>query len=74
MNKIQASLLKLLNMLTTMEGNLQKERPQVLFVGGTNKKRKASSFSKRGKGKKQVKATLTRKDGDDKGTCFHYCV
>ena len=57
-----------------MEGNLQKEKPQVLFVGGTNKKRKAASSSKRGKGKKQVKATLTRKDGDDKGTCFHYGV
>ena len=61
-------------MLNIMEGNLQKEKPQVLFVGGTNKKRKAASSSKRGKGKKQVKATLTRKDGDDKGTCFHYGV
>ena len=27
-----------------------------------------------GKGKKQVKVTLTREDGDDKGTCFHYGV
>ena len=70
MNKIQASLLELLNMLTIAEGNLQKEKPQVLFVGGTNKKRKVEFASKRGKGKKQVKATLTRKDDDDKGTCF----
>ena len=61
-------------MLTTAEGNLQKEKPQVLFVGGTNKKRKVAFASKRGKGKKQVKATLTKKDGDDKGTCFHYGV
>ena len=58
-------------MLTTAEGNLQKEKPQVLFVGGTNKKRKVAFASKRGKGKKQVKATSTKKDGDDKGTCFH---
>ena len=58
-------------MLTTAKGNLQKEKPQVLFVGGTKKKRKVAFASKRGKGKKQVKATLTRKDGDDKGTCFH---
>ena len=71
MNKIHASLLELLNMLTTAEGNLQKEKPQVLFVGGTNKKRKVAFASKRGKGKKQVKATLTRKDDDDKGMCFH---
>ena len=71
MNKIQASLPELLNMLTTAKGNLQKENPQILFVGGTNKKRKVAFASKKGKGKKQVKATLTRKDDDDKGTCFH---
>ena len=70
MNKIQASLPQLLNMLTTAEGNLQKEKPEVLFVGGTNKKRKVAFASKRGKGKKQVKATSTKKDGNDKGTCF----
>ena len=45
MNKIQASLLKLPNMLTTADGNLQKEKPQVLFVGGTNKKRKVAFAS-----------------------------
>ena len=70
MNKIHASRLELLNMLTTAEGKLQKEKPQVLFVGGTNK-RKIAFASKKGKGKKQVKATLIRKDGNDKGTCFH---
>ena len=58
-------------MLTIAEGNLHKEKPQVLFVGGINKKRKVFFASKRGKGKKQVKATLTKKDGNDKGTCFH---
>ena len=72
MNKIHASLLKLLNMLTTVKGNLQKEKPQILFVGGSKKNRKVAFASKRGKGKKQVKATSTRKDGDDKRTCF-YC-
>ena len=58
-------------MLTTAEGNLTKEKPQVFFVGGTNKKRKVAFASKSGKGKKQVKATSRRTDGDDKGTCFH---
>ena len=71
MNKIHASLSEMLNMLTTAKGNLQKERPQVLFVGWTNKKRKVAFAFKRGKGKNQVKATLTKKDVDDKGTCFH---
>ena len=71
MKNIQASLPDLLNMLTTAEGNVQKEKSQVLFVGGTNKKRKVAFISKRDKGKKKVKATLTMKDGDDKGTCFH---
>ena len=74
MNKIQASLPDMLNMLTTTKRNLQKEKFQVLFVGGTNKKRKASFVSKKGKEKKQVKATLTKRDGDDKETCFHYGV
>ena len=74
MNKIQASLPELLSMLTTTEENLQKKKPQVLFVGGTNKKGKVAFISKRGKGKKQVKATLTKKDGDDKGTCFYFGV
>ena len=35
-NNIETSLLELLNMLITAKGNLQKEKPQVLFVGGTN--------------------------------------
>ena len=66
MNKIQASLLEYLNMLTIAEGNLKKEKPHVLFVSKTKKKKKVASASKRAKGKKQVKATSTRKDGDDK--------
>ena len=40
MNKIQTSLLELLNMLSNIEGNLHKEGPQVLLVGETKKKRK----------------------------------
>ena len=47
-------------MLTTAEGNLQKEKPQVLFVGGIDKKGKVAFALKRGKGKKQVKATSRR--------------
>ena len=61
-------------MLTITEGNLQKEKPQVLFVGGTNKKRKLAFASKKGKRNKHVKATLTRKDDDDKVMCFHWGV
>ena len=61
-------------MLIIAEGNLQKENPQVLFIGGTNKKRKVPSTFMRGKNKEQVKTTLTWKDDDDKGTCFHFCM
>ena len=49
------------NMLTIVEGNLQKEKSHIIFVGGTNNKRKVASISKRGKGKKQVKIALVRK-------------
>ena len=66
MNKFQTSLSELLNMLTTTVRNFQKDKLKVLFVLGTNKKRKVAFASKRGKGKKQVKVTSTRKDGDDK--------
>ena len=52
-------------MLTNIEGNLKKEKPQVLFVSGT-KKRNVAFASKRGKGNKQVKATAKRKDDNDK--------
>ena len=44
-----------------------------LLVGPTRRGRYLLP-PKRGKGKKKVKATLTKKDGDDKGTCFHYDV
>ena len=43
-NNIQDSLMELLNMLTIVEGNIWKEKSHVLFVGGTNKKRKATSI------------------------------
>ena len=71
MNKIQTSLLELLITLITTEEKIQKEKPYVLFVGGTNKKRKATSACKKGIVKKQVKTTPKRKDSDDKGTNFH---
>ena len=57
-------------MLTTTEGYLLKEKPQVLFVGGTNKKRKVTSTFKWSKGKKQVNVTPARKNSYNKGTCF----
>ena len=72
MNKMQTSLPELLNMLSTTEGNLHKERPQVLLVGETKKKRKPIFSLKKGKGKKNVKkATSERKVKNDKGICFH---
>ena len=39
-------------MLITVEGKLQKEKPQVLFVGGTNQKRKVAFASKKGQREK----------------------
>ena len=65
-SKIHTSLLWLLNMLTNFEGNLKKEKPQVLFVSGTKERRKVAFSSKRGKGNKQSKATVERKDDNDK--------
>ena len=38
----------------------------MLFVGGTNKKRKVAFASKRGKGKKHVKTISTMKNDDDR--------
>ena len=73
MNKMQASLSKLLNMLTTTEGNLHKERPQVLLVGETRKKRKTIFASNKGKRNKNVKKeTPKKKAKNEKGICFHY--
>ena len=71
MNKIQISLMEFQNMLTTILGNLLKEKSQVLIVGGTNKTRKAASTSERGKRKMHVNMAPENKDGNDKGTCFH---
>ena len=65
MNKMLISLLELLNMVTTTEGNLHKERPQVLVVGETSKKRKTISASKGGKGKKNIKVTPKRKHDNE---------
>ena len=58
MNKIHFSLLELLNMLNTALGNLQMEKPQVLFSGGAKKKAKVASTSKIGKGKMHIKMAL----------------
>ena len=72
MKKMQTSLPELLNMMSTIEGNLHKEMPQVLLVGETKKKMKTIFSSKKGKGKKNVKkATSEKKVENEKGICFH---
>ena len=58
-------------MLITIKGNLNVEKPKVVIIHEANWKRKTTSASKRGKGKNKVKETLSRKDNDEKETCFH---
>jgi len=73
MNKIEVSLAEMLNMLKTTEGNLKKEKPTVLMVGKSNKKRRAVQAFKKGNAKKQSKQKQ-KKDiskGEEKGECFH---
>ena len=69
----KVSLAEMLNMLKTAEGNLKKEKPTVLMVGKSNKKRRAGQAFKKGNAKKQSKQKQ-KKDiskGEEKGECFH---
>ena len=70
-NKIDVSLAELLNMLKIAEGTLQKEKPNVLMIGKT-KKRKVGQALKKGKKKPMKTKQAKPKDKDKaKGQCFH---
>ena len=73
MNKIDSSLSELHNMLREGEGNIQKEKPQVLLVSETDKKRKAVPSSSGNKGRKAngPGKKKKKKDTKAKGECFH---
>ena len=68
MNKLEVTLLELLNMLREAENTIRKEKP-VLYTGETRKKRKAEKSLKKGKGKgRPKKAKVAKKDPTkDKG-------
>ena len=70
MNKIDVTLAELLNMLKTAEGTLQKEKPNVLMIGKTNK-RKPGQALKQGKNKKLKKTKQVEHKAKAKGQCFH---
>ena len=53
MNKIEATLFKLLNMLKSVEGTMQKDKSSVMVVSRANKKRKAAQTSTKGKEESQ---------------------
>ena len=73
MNKIESSLPILHNMLKTAEGSILKEKPQVLLIGKSDKKRKAEPSSSGGKGKKAKRPARKKKnDVKAKGEC-HFC-
>ena len=69
MNKLNISLLELLNMLKTVENYFKGEKAQVLLVDKISKKKtkkgsKKKMNSKTGNSKKKVKVST-------KGTCYH---
>ena len=71
MNKIDVSLAELLNMLKIAEGTLQKEKPNVLMIGKT-KKRKAGQALKKGKKKlMKIKQAEPKDKVKAKGQYFH---
>ena len=55
-------------MFSTIEGNLQKEKPQF------QQEEEDNLCCQEGIGKKKENATLMKKEGDEKGTCFLYGV
>ncbi|RRT67151.1 hypothetical protein B296_00007085 [Ensete ventricosum] len=68
MNKFEVTLPELLNMLREAESIIKKEK-SVLYIGETNRKRKASKTLKKGKDKERpCKAKIAKKDpAKDKG-------
>ena len=73
MNKLEVTLLELLNMLREAESTIKKEKP-VFYAGETRKKMKTEKSLKKDNGKgRPGKAKVTKKDlGKDKGQCFYY--
>ncbi|GAV70188.1 hypothetical protein CFOL_v3_13686 [Cephalotus follicularis] len=65
MNKVEATLLELLNMLRTTEESLCKTSYPVLLVGESSRSQKSKHGNKKGKGKKKA---LKPKGGIPKGT------
>ncbi|RWW62775.1 hypothetical protein BHE74_00030082, partial [Ensete ventricosum] len=60
-NKFEVTLPKLLNMLRAAESTIKKEKP-ILYIGETNKKRKASKTLKKRKDKERSdKAKVAKK-------------
>ncbi|RZS24610.1 hypothetical protein BHM03_00057696, partial [Ensete ventricosum] len=69
---IEMTLPELLNILREAESAIKKEKP-VLYIGETNKKRKANKTLKKGKDKgKPGKVNVAKKDPrKNQGQCFH---
>ena len=62
MNKLEATLLELLNMLREAESTIKNEKP-VLYTSETKKKRKTENSLKKGKGKSRPsKSKVAKKD------------
>ncbi|RWW54211.1 hypothetical protein BHE74_00039219 [Ensete ventricosum] len=72
MNKLEMTLLELLNMSREVESTIKKEK-SILYISETKKKRKVDMSLNKGKGKGRLgKAKVTKKDPmRNKGQCFH---
>ena len=72
MNKLNNSLLKLLNMLKIAESHLKKNKAPLLLGDGINKKNSDRKGSKR---RLNTKGSIKKKKGNKASgqmTCFHY--
>ena len=76
MNKLDCTILELVNILVTIEGTLKSSRGSILAVEQTSFKRKSVGRKKAKFVKKQKKESKPKKDGpkvaEAKGKCFHY--
>ncbi|RWW09557.1 hypothetical protein GW17_00026949 [Ensete ventricosum] len=72
-DNFEMTLPDLLNILREAESTIKKEK-SVLYIGETNRKRKASKTIKKGKDKERpVKAKIAKKyQAKDIGQCFYY--
>ena len=71
MNKLNTSLLELLNMLKTAESHLKKNKAPLLIVDGINKKKSGKKGSKRRLNAKGGIKKKKRKKASGQMTCFH---